>query len=258
MNDAPDITYESKYRNSPLVYIGVTAILLAGFLAGWAAIALIPSTELVLPLLEIVGLTIVAIIGLSVAASGRHRWRVQGETLHIAETGSLGWLTPPRSFEIPLSAVHALRRVESGFDVLVELETTTGSRHRLMQGYARDNVGVLLPDKNGLNVFSNALRKRILAAGAVQSSFQDGLGFWNRPIGLAILFGFLLLSLCLSALILYGMVTGEHVPQGAAMQGLAFVLLLPFGVAYALYQSLWRRSFVLGLSGLRDKLTSKG
>lgn len=258
MSDAPDLIYESKYRNSPLFFIGTVALLFAGFAAGWAAFVWLPRSELVWPILEIILLTVVAILGLNAIASGRHRWSVNGSDLHISETRALSWLVPSRTVSVSLASINALRRVESGFDILMELETDTGVRYRLMQGYARDKVGVLLPDKQGLTTFANSLRKRIVAAGAVQSSFQDGLGFWNRAMGLAVLCGFLFLSLALSALILFVMITGTHVPQGAAMQGLALVLLVPFGVAYALYRSLARRSFVLGLSGLRDKLTSKG
>jgi hypothetical protein len=201
-------------------------------------------------------LSIVAIVCVSFASVARHRWTLSDDALEIEETAKLNWLWPIRRATIPFTEIAAMRRVESGFDVMLELETTSGVRHRLMQGQARNKTGVLLPDKTGLNKFGNTLRKAALAAG-VTPSFQDGLGFWNRPAGLLVLTVLLCGTLGLSGLILYGMISGTHVPQGAAMQGLALVLLLPFGVAYALYRSLMQRSIVLGLGALRDKLVVK-
>lgn len=258
MSDSPTIAYESAFRNTPVATIGMLAILAAAAGAIWAAVVFLPSVERLWPILEVVLASAVSIVVLRLAVSGRHRWAVDGDALTVSETKKFSWVWPERAFTIALADIRAVRRVESGFDVMLELETATGARYRLMQGQARDKVGVMLPDKRGLNDFANSLRKRIVAAGATHSSFQDGLGFWNRPAGLAVLVVMLGLTLGLSGLLIYGIASGAHIPQGFAVQGLALVLLLPFAVIYALYRALVRRSFVLGVTALRTTLTTKG
>lgn len=258
MSETSELTYESAFRNSPVAIIGILGILAAAAAAGWVALTLLPARDLLWPAVEIAVVSIVSILFLTMATTGRRRWTATGQALRVLESSKFSWLWPTREIEISLSDIRALRRVESGFDILLELETPSGMRRQLMQGFLRDNVGAMWPDKTGLMKFGHELRKRAVAAGADQATFQDGLGFWNRGLGLAVLWLLLLATLGLSALILYGLISGAHVPQGSAMQGLAFVLLLPVGVAYALYRSMVRRGFVLQSSAPRAGARSQG
>lgn len=257
MSDDTGISYESAYRNGPLAALSTLSILATAIGALAAAFVWLPPGEFMWPAIEILALSVALIFALRIGMSSRHQWEADAQHVRISETSRLRWMWPRREAVIPLSSIRALRRVESGMDVMLVLERDTGARHFLMQGYARDRVGVLLPDKGGLTSFSNALRKRIMASGGPQASFQDGLSFWNRRVGLAVLTVLFLASLGFAAFILYEVFLGNNVPQGAAMQGLAFVLLLPAGTANALYRAWARRSFVLGLANLRETLTSK-
>jgi hypothetical protein len=257
MSDSQASEYKSTFRNTPFHVLSLLAVLLAAAGAGAAAIKLLPSQDLMLPILEIAGATIVAIVLLTFAAYSQRVWQLGDRGVRIQQTPRLSWLPGARDQDIPYTEIVALRRVESGFDVMLEIETRSGARFAIMQALFKNNVGVYQQDVNGLYAFANAVRQRVAAVEGASASFLDGLGFWNRPFGLGVQVVMLALTLGLSSLILYGFYSGAHMPQGAAMQGLGLVLLLPVGVVYSLYRSWSRRSFVLGLHRLRDKITVK-
>lgn len=257
MADLTAPRYSATFRNTPVFLLGLLANLFAAAGAGYAAVTLLPASELLWPAVEISAVSIAVTIALSVAVRSHREWHAGENGLHVRETPALSIGGRKTEVVVPYSDFVALRRVDSGLDALLELETVSGVRYRLMQGFARNASGILLPDAEGFHLFSNALRAKIGTSTSGAVSFTDGLGFWNKPFGLGILVALLILTLGLSGLILFGVFSGLDMPQGAAMQGLAFVLLLPFGVGYALYQSWARRQFVLGLSALREKLTQE-
>jgi hypothetical protein len=258
MPDAPELLYESNYRNTPLVAVAWAVILATGFASAWAALTFLSPGDALVPVVEIAGLSILLIVAVPFLSARRHRWWADDANFHFREAHRFLSFVPERAGTVPLNQIAALRHVESGVDRLLEVETLSGARHTLAQALVKDAAGIPRPDVHGFNVFANTFRGRIAAAGAAGASFQDGLGFWNRALGLALL-GFAFTSTtALSGLILYGILSGNHMPNGAALQGLAFVIVLPLGCAYALYRSWARRSFVLGLDSLKSKLRQNG
>jgi hypothetical protein len=257
MSNPADHEYESTYRNTPFAAFGLLTVGAAGGASAIAAFHFLPADDILLAAAEIALATIVLIAGVGFAAFSRHRWRAGGEGLHIQETWRVPLPGGARQTLIPYDQVLALRRVESGFDVLLEIETGSGARYVLMPGSVRDKAGAVRPDHAGFDAFANALRSRISAAQPSGVTFTDGLGFWNKGIGLVVLCCVTILTAGLSALILIALLTGVELPQGAALQGLAIVLVLPAFAAYALYRSWARRSFVLSLHALRDQMRAK-
>lgn len=257
MSDDSFPHYSATYRNTPLFIIGGLAIFVTAIGAAYAAVNFLPASDLLWPAVEIAALSILAIVVLSFAARSQRTWRAGEDGLQVKESSVFSFFVGGRDLVVPYREVTALRRVDSGLDAIFELQVATGGTYRLMQGFARNASGLLLPDTERFHTFGNALRARISASAENPASFMDGLGFWNKFAGLLILGILLALTLGLSGLILYGVFSGAGMPQGAAMQGLAFVLLLPFGVGYVLYSSWARRKFVLSLGALRDQIKSK-
>ena len=72
----------------------------------------------------------------------------------------------------------------------------------------------------------------------------DGLGFWNRPPGLAMLGIALLASLALAALALWGLWQGSIV-RVRTHEAAAFLVVLPIGVGWILRRSWQRRRAVM-------------
>jgi hypothetical protein len=257
MSEPPEIVYDCVYRNMPMAAVAFAVILASGFGSAWAALAYLPPRDAFLPVVEIAAATIGLIIAVWLASYWRHHWSADASAVRVRETHRYFGFWRGRERIIPFGQIAALRHVESGFDKILELETVSGERHHLTQALVKDATGISRADANGFNAFANALRLRIAAAGVQDASFQDGLGFWNKAFGLALLGLALALSTALSGLILVGVLSGVHMPNGAAMQGLGLVALLPIGAATALYRSWARRSFVLGLEALRDKIRAR-
>ena len=66
-----------------------------------------------------------------------------------------------------------------------------------------------MPDQEGLASFAARLQAAMAAAGNVAPAVTDGLGFWNRPPGLALLSAVFLATLAVAAVILWGLWEGE-------------------------------------------------
>ena len=82
------------------------------------------------------------------------------------------------------------------------------------------------------------------AAGVVAPPVTDGLGFWNRPSGLALLTAVFLASLAVAAVILWGLWEGE-IRRARTHEAAAFLVLLPIALAWWLRRCWQRRRDVL-------------
>jgi hypothetical protein len=257
MSEAPDQRYESRYHNAPLSIVGLGVISLAAAAAWASAAAYLSGDALVWAKLEVAGVSVALCVVLFLASRSHRAWRITDQGLSVREVPSLRWAMPVKEHLFPYSAIAAVRRVDSGGAVVLELETSGGVRHSIMRARIRDKVGAWVNDIAGFEAFASDLRARISAAGAAGVTFQDGLGFWNKSAGLALLGALFLSSVAGAIAIVHGVLAGTDAPQGIAMQGLALIILSPFGFGYALYRSWSRRRFVLGLDSLRRQIVVK-
>ena len=92
-----------------------------------------------------------------------------------------------RARRVPFGEIAALSNVQNAVDDLLTLTTRDGERFVLPPGLASGEGLIRVPDQAALDAFAGLLQAAIAATGAAAPPVADGLGFWNRPPGLALL-----------------------------------------------------------------------
>ena len=133
--------------------------------------------------------------------------------------------------------------MQNASDELLALTTSTGERFVLPPGLMPGKELIRMPDQAGLAAFAGRLQVAMANAGRAAPPVVEGLGFWNRPMGLALLVTALLASLALAAIALWGLWEGAAARHKGG-EAVAILVMLPVGVAWMLRRSWQRRSWV--------------
>jgi hypothetical protein len=241
-------TYEALYQSKELGISGLLllVVVMLGVIA--LAVVFIEDGNAALPvMLSAIGGMVVGTIGLLLFLPRTHRWTIEPTGVRIAERAKI--MGPRREGFVAFSDIAALRNLESGFDGVIELVTRDGRIWRLMRPRSPLVKSAALEALPDLQEFGATLSQAIAASGATPVPMTEGLSFWNRGGGLAIIVGFLIFTTLLAGLTLwalFGVGLEYRARQGEAI---AIFVALPFGVGYMLHKALKRRRRVLSGQG---------
>lgn len=235
--DAP--SFACTYRHVAFVLVSLCMLLVALVAGIAAAIAFIEDGNTILSLiLWLVGAIVVLIALTMAAAYAKHSWTLEAAGLRIEERPKVPPLGLVRRRLVAFADIAALRNVESGFDHVIEVAARDGNVYRLM---ARGE------DAPQLQAFAAQIADASAKAGHTPPALSEGLSFWNRPAGLALIVVMLLFTTVFAGGALFALFDGGLNVRARTGEFLAIAVLLPFGVAYLLYKSLTRRWRVLKL-----------
>jgi hypothetical protein len=172
------------------------------------------------------------------SAYAAHRWTIEPGGIRIEEAPKVPLMGFTRRRLIAFADIAALRNIESGLDSVVEIAARDGNAYRIMAHGARG------PE---LQAFAAQIAGAAAGAGHTPLAMTEGLSFWNRPSGLAVIVVMLILTLAFAGAALFALFDGGLTMRARNGEALAIVVLLPFGVAYLLYKSFTRRWRVLKL-----------
>lgn len=244
---APATSYESLLRRSEVAIPGLLGVLLAGALGFTLALGGAFENEtritIIIATLAAALLGIVMIVTVSLRI---HRWTVTTEGIRIEERPKVPLTGRRRRVSLRFDDVAALYRLQSGFDVQLELVARDGQRFRLAQAFRPDLHGVRVADRAGLAAFAAAIEAALGAGGNTLPGTAEGLSFWNRPAGLAVLAVAFAVTLAIGIGAVWSFVWVRP-PQAGARSGqmLGILILLPIGAGYLLIRSMQRRRALL-------------
>lgn len=238
-------THQGVYRNTPLVLgglLGAIALLIGGIAA---AMKFATTGNELLPLVfAVLGAFVLAFAACMLAALRRHRWTIDSDAVLIEERPLVPLTGRRRVRRVPFRVIAALSRVQNAADELLTIITRDGERFVLPPSLVPGDGLIRVPDQAGLTAFADQLQAAMTSAGRAAPPVVDGLGFWNRPAGLALLSIALLASLVLAAITLWGLWEGAAVRHRSG-EAAAILVLLPVGVGWMLRRSWQRRRSVL-------------
>jgi hypothetical protein len=231
-------TYECTFRHVAFVLTSLCVLLLALFASIYGAFAFFDDGNTSLEVfLYSVGVILALIVMAAVAGYATHRWTIEPTGIRIEEKPKVPFIGVTRKRTIAFADIAALRHVESGLDIVIEIATRDGNAYRVMAH------GEGVP---ALQAFAEQIAAAAETVGHKPLPMTEGLSFWNRPAG------FVVLAVMLMFTLLFAVATGWALLDGGLAQSrsgyyAAIVLLLPFGVIYLIYKSLTRRWRVLKL-----------
>lgn len=233
-------SHQGLYRNTPLILGGLLAAI-ALLIAGVALALQIATTgkELLPLIFGALGGFVVIFVAFMLAALRRHRWTVEPDAVRIEERPLVPLTGRRRARRVAFGDIATLSNVQNGAEDLLALTTRNGERFMLPPGLAPGEGLIRKPDQQGLTDLAQQLQGAMSAAGRQPPPVIDGLGFWNRPVGLAVMSVAFLLALALAGVALWGLWEGAVVRHKSG-EAVAILVLLPVGVAWMLHRS-WRR-----------------
>lgn len=235
-------THQGLYRNAPLVaggLLGAIALLIGGIAA---AMQIATTGDERLRLLF--GAVVLTFAICMLTALRRHRWTIEPDAVLIEERPLVPLTGRRRKRRVPFGRIAALNNVQNAADDLLVLTTREGERFRLPPGQAQGEGLIRRPDQEGLTGFASQLQAAMNAAGHAAPPMTDGLGFWNRPAGLALLGATLVLSLGLAGVTLWGLWEGATTRHRGG-EAAAILVMLPVGVGWMLRRAWQRRRSVM-------------
>ena len=241
--DSP--AHQGLYRNTPLVLGGLLGSI-ALLICGVAAAMQIASTgDELLPLVFIaLGAFVLTFVACKLAALRRHRWIVEADAVRVEERPLVPLTGTRRFWRVPFSDIASLSLVQNSADDLLTLTTRNGDRFVLPPGLAPGKGLIRQPDQAQLDAFAECLRAAMASAGRDAPPVIEGMGFWNRPAGLALLSIAFLASLALAAVALWGLWEGATTRHRGG-EAAAILVMLPAGIGWMLRRSWQRRRSVL-------------
>lgn len=237
-------SHRSLYRSLPLVLGGLLGSFLL-LVAGLTGILPIAAREQRLALaLGMLGGFVLIFALCTLASLRRHRWTIDGDAVLIEERPLVPMIGPRRVRRVPFGDIASLSNVSEGTGALLALATRDGEHFVLPPVRVRGTGSAAKPDQEGLASFAARLQAAMTAAGVVAPPVTDGLGFWNRPSGLALLTAVFLASLAVAAVVLWGLWEGE-IRRVRTHEAAAILVALPIALGLWLRRCWQRRRDVL-------------
>lgn len=230
--------YECTFRHVAFVLTSICVLMVAMFAGIAAAVTFIADGETILSvILYLVGAIVVLVILAAVSAYATHRWTIEPAGIRIEEKPKVPFMGLTRKRTIAFADIAALRHLESGLDIVIEIATRDGNAYRVMAN------GAAAAD---LQAFAAQIASASATAGHKPLAMSEGMSFWNRPSGLVVLAVMLIFTLLFAAATAWALFGGGLATSRNGYYAV-LVLGLPFGVVYLLYKSLTRRWRVLKL-----------
>lgn len=246
---ATSATYEASYQNKEIAILGMFGLALAMVAVIAFAIVFIEDGNEALPvMLSAIGGLVVGVIVLFLMIVRVHRWTIEPNGLRIEEWAKV--MGPRRSVFVAFADIAALRNLESNFDDVIELLTRDGKLYRLMRQRSPLVKSVVLEAQPALQPFGAALSAAIAVSGAKPVPLTEGLSFWNRASGIALILVLLVISIALAMMTLWALFDGGLEYRTRLGEVVFMFLALPFGCVYLLRKALKRRRRVLSGQGV--------
>ena len=237
-------SHQALYRSLPLALGGLLGSLVL-LIAGVAGALLIASRDQRLALvLGMLGVFVLTFAVCALASLRRHRWTIDADAVLIEERPLVPMIGRRRTRRVPFDQIASLSNVSNGGDALLAVTTRDGEHFVLPPVRTRSGGPGRQPDQEGLASFAARLQAAMSAAGRVAPPVTDGLGFWNRPPGLALLSAVFLASLAVAAVVLWGLWDGAIV-RVKTHEAAAFLVALPIAMGWWLRRSWQRRRAVM-------------
>ena len=236
--------HQALYRSLPLAIGGLLGSFLL-LVAGIAGALPIVARDQRLPLaLGMLGVFVLIFAVCALTAVRRHRWTIAADAVLIEERPLVPLFGRRRVRRVPFGQIASLSNVSGGAEELLALTTRVGERFVLPPVRTRSAGPRPMPDQEGLASFAVRLQAAMTAVGIVAPPVTDGLGFWNRPPGLALLSAAFLATLAVAAVVLWGLWEGE-IRRVRTHEAAAFLVLLPIALGWWLRRCWQRRRDVL-------------
>lgn len=248
MSDTGRTDYQATYRRTERALPLLLAVM--AIMAGGVAVIIlyVDGRNLETMVFSLAGITVVSLFAVLANTFRVHRWTVEPEGVHVHERPKVPLTGLPRRVVIAFPAIAALRRIESGFDYLIEIVTRDGKRYRMPQAMVANPSGLPSADPEAnLDVFAASIRAAAERAGCRLPAATEGLSFWNSVAGLVLLLIMFVLSLAIAGAVAWALWDGLRTTQSRQGQVAAILLLLPFGAGYLLLKSIRRRRAVLAM-----------
>ena len=231
-------SHQGLYRSLPLALGGLLAalLLLVGGIAGVLAIA--PREQRLMLVLGMLGAFVAIFAVCALASLRRHRGTIDAGAVLIEERPLVPLIGSRRTRRVLYGEVASLSNVSDGSGALLAL-TTRGGEH-----FVLPPARTARPDEQGLASFATRLQAAMTAAGVAAPPVTDGLGFWNRSSGLALLGSVFLASVVVAAVVLWGLWAGE-IRRVRTHEAAAFLVALPIALGWWLLRSWQRRRAVM-------------
>jgi hypothetical protein len=237
-------SHEATYRSLPLILGGLLGSFALMF-AGIAGALLLAARDQRFPLVLVaLGVFVLVFAVCALWALRRHRWTIGADAVLIEERPLVPMPLLPimgrrRVRRVPFGQIASLNNVSNGPDELLALTTRAGERFVLPPVRIKGDGPIPWPDQVALAAFATQLQAAMTAAGVAAPLVTDGLGFWNRPPGLALLGVTFLASLALAAVVLWALWEGANV-RARTHEAAALLVALPILIGWLLRRS-WRR-----------------
>jgi hypothetical protein len=144
---------------------------------------------------------------------------------------------------VAFDQIASLSTAPNGADVVLALTARDGERYVLVPERTAAGAG-RGPDQKGLAAFAERLRAAMIAAGTAAPPVSDGLGFWSRGAGLAVLGIGFAASVAVAAVVLWGLWQGAA-SRVKTHEAAAAVVVLPIFLGGLLGRCWQRRRAVL-------------
>jgi hypothetical protein len=125
--------YQATYRQSERalpVLLGIVAVMVGGIVV---IINYADGRNLQTMIFSLIGFAVFSMLIVLLTTFWFHRWTLQPDGIQIHERPKVPLMGLSRRAVIPFPAIAALRRVESGFDYIIEIVTRDGRRYRMPQ-----------------------------------------------------------------------------------------------------------------------------
>ena len=239
-------TYQATYRRTEVALpslLGVVALFFAGL---WLALQHPADPRILDVILVLVGAVVVVALVILLTVFRVHSWAIEAGGVRISERPRVPLMGWGRRASVPFADILGVRRIESGFDRLLEIVTADGSRYRLPQRVvAAGTHSLARPDPAAdLDGFATALHAAARQAGR-ELFVSEGLSFWNTLPGIAFIVVLLVVACMISAAVAWALWDGMTTSQPRGGYVAAIALLLPVGAGWLLLKTIKRRRLVL-------------
>lgn len=233
-------SHQALYRSSPLVFGGLLGAIVLAVAGGAAGLQIVPRDQRLALVVGMLGLFLVVFTACALAALRRHRWTIDADALVIEECPLVPMTGRRRARRVPFDQIAALSNAPNGADEVLALTTRDGERFVLPPARLPVDGGT---DQKGLAAFAAGLQTAMKAEGIAPPPVTDGLGFWNRTPGLALLGIALVASTGVAAVVLWGLWQGA-VSRVKTHEAAAAVVVLPIVLGLTLRRCWSRRRSV--------------
>lgn len=233
MNQPTYVEHESRYIQVLPLFLAV--LIMLGMMISGAMMSAESEGERQVAIKLIIGGALVGLAGvlsLLFCISCR-RWRLTEQGLEVQQGLAILPRTLARTSHVPFGEIASLSQIFMGARETIALSTRSGREFRLL---VASNAPVI-----------TELLRAVHRTQGQPLPLSDGLGFWASRTLLLLLAVAFLLSVTIAGALLWAFFNREITVSGNAAgsaKGIAAMVILPFGLLYAMRQILKRRKRV--------------